>query len=482
MISPHKRRELTVETGGGRLKIPAISVDHGGVDRRVLVATTQITLLTGALAAAILTMRASDWHPVGLFVLLAFLALASQVLIIRAKGLDLSGTFLVLVLAMAFLGPAPAVVLGLASMAYAATRRMPPWPLFLNNVATYMTFPLVGALLVRWGRAHGADSDHTVFALYVLGVYAVTMVLNFLLIAGPGCYLTRVPLLSVVKTGFLPVLPSEAVAATLVLVFALAYENSGLPALAVLGVALFAFQWLTRALLKSEERAEQLSVKTTQLASLQVGVLAALVQTLSLRDKMTARHSAAVARYARAIATEIGCSPEEQELVHTAGLLHDIGKFIFPDRILFADSKLDDEDWKIVKKHPAQGAKVVGRVSGYGPVAEIIRSHHERIDGNGYPDGLAGDDVPLLSRMISIADTYDVMTARDSYRKPVPPEEAVAELRRVSGAQLDGVLVEVFVSILERRGISFQHTTDADFERELGFDGRVRAFLEKTAA
>jgi putative nucleotidyltransferase with HDIG domain len=196
---------------------------------------------------------------------------------------------------------------------------------------------------------------------------------------------------------------------------------------------------------------------------------------------MTARHSAAVARYARAIATEIDCTPEEQELVHTAGLLHDIGKFIFPDRILFADTRLTDDDWQIVKKHPAQGAKVVGRVSGYGPVAEIIRSHHERIDGNGYPDGLNGPDIPLLSRMISIADTYDVMTARDSYRKPVSQEEAIAELRRVSGTQLDGALVETFIHILERRSISFQHTTDRDFERELAFDGRVRAFLDKAA-
>src|SRR3954454_16345071 len=167
---------------------------------------------------------------------------------------------------------------------------------------------------------------------------------------------------------------------------------------------------------------------------------------------MTARHSAAVARYAKATAKAIGCSKEEQELVHTAGLLHDIGKFIFPDTILFADRRLTDEDWQIVKKHPSQGAKVVGRVSGYGPVAEIIHAHHERPDGTGYPRALKGDDIPLLSRMISIADTYDVMTARDSYRDPVSSAEAVAELRRVSGSQLDGTLVEVFVKILEHRG------------------------------
>jgi putative nucleotidyltransferase with HDIG domain len=366
-------------------------------------------------------------------------------------------------------------------MGFAAVRRMPSFPLFLNNLATYAMFPLVGGLLVRWGKAHGLGDDDWVFALFIVGVYGITMTLNFLLIAVPRAFVNEVSFRSLVRLGFLPVLPSEAVAATLVVVFAIVYQQSGLAALSMLAVALFAFQWLTRALLQSEERAEQLSVKTTQLASLQVGVLAALVQTLSLRDKMTARHSAAVARYARAIATEIGCTPEEQELVHTAGLLHDIGKFIFPDRILFADTRLTDDDWQIVKKHPAQGAKVVGRVSGYGPVAEIIRSHHERIDGNGYPDGLNGPDIPLLSRMISIADTYDVMTARDSYRKPVPQEEAIAELRRVSDTQLDGALVETFIHILDQRSISFQHTTDRDFERELAFDGRVRAFLDKAA-
>ncbi|HEY8584489.1 MAG TPA: HD domain-containing phosphohydrolase, partial [Capillimicrobium sp.] len=266
-------------------------------------------------------------------------------------------------------------------------------------------------------------------------------------------------------------------AATLVLAFSLAYVAAGVAALAVAVVALIAFQFLTRALLLSQERAEQLEARSTELASLQVGVLAALVQTLSLRDKMTARHSAAVARYSRAIARAVGCSDDQQELVHTAGLLHDIGKFIFPDRILFADRKLSDEDWQIVKRHPAQGARVVGKVAGYGPVAEIIRCHHERIDGQGYPRGLQGEEIPLLSRMISIADTYDVMTARDSYRDPVAQDEAIAELRRVSGSQLDGELVEVFIALLKGSSVGFQHTTDADFEAELDIEARVRAFV-----
>ena len=197
---------------------------------------------------------------------------------------------------------------------------------------------------------------------------------------------------------------------------------------------------------------------------------------------MTARHSAAVARYARAIAQAAGCPPEEQDLAHTAGLLHDIGKFILPDHILLADTKLDDADWQLIRMHPYQGAKVVREVEGYGPVADIIWCHHERIDGRGYPRGIKGDDIPLISRMISIADTYDVMTSRDSYRNPVSSAEAIAELRRVSGAQLDGDLVEVFVKVLEHQDLAFQHTDDTDFETELAFERRVRDYAAPKTA
>jgi putative nucleotidyltransferase with HDIG domain len=454
----------------------------GFVTRRNVAIGLQVCLLVGSVTATALTMRAADWQPVALFVVLLTLAVTSDLLAIEAKGLHLTGAGIAIVLAMAFLGPAPAVAIGLVTIAAAAAKGRPPLALALTNVAIFATYPFAIGLAARVATDHGMERNAGTFALFVFVVYWAAIFLNFGLIATFRKLYVGVSLRAQVENILKPTLPSEAAAAMLVLAFALAYRSSGLVALVVLALALFAFQALTGALLTSQDRAEQLEVRSTQLASLQVGVLAALVQTLSLRDKMTARHSAAVARYAKAIASAIGCSDAEQELVHTAGLLHDIGKFIFPDRILFADRRLTDDDWEIVKKHPSQGAKVVGRVSGYGPVAEIILAHHERIDGGGYPNGLAGDDIPLLSRMISIADTYDVMTARDSYRDPVSSAEAVAELRRVSGAQLDGKLVEVFIGILEQRGLSFQHTTDQDFERELKFEARIAGFLERPAA
>jgi len=109
-------------------------------------------------------------------------------------------------------------------------------------------------------------------------------------------------------------------------------------------------------------------------------------------------------------------------------------------------------------------------------VANIVLAHHERIDGTGYPNGMAGESIPLIARMISVCDTYDVMTSRDSYRKPVTSQTAIAELRRVSGTQLDGELVEKFIEILESKDVAYRHGEDADFETELALERRVTEY------
>ncbi len=206
------------------------------------------------------------------------------------------------------------------------------------------------------------------------------------------------------------------------------------------------------------------------------------MQTLSMRDAMTARHSAAVARYAREVARMLGLSEREQDLIHTAALLHDIGKFIFPDSILLADRKLTDDEWETVKLHPEQGAKLVRRIEGYGPVADIIISHHERVDGKGYPHGLdwrrysAGVADHLRGRHVR----------RDDITRLVPPpcesEAAIVELRRVSGSQLDPRSSNDFVEMVESGRVAFRHADEADFERELAFDRRVEDYARPRAA
>ena len=195
-----------------------------------------------------------------------------------------------------------------------------------------------------------------------------------------------IPVSRQVREIFVPVLPSELAGALLTVSIAVLYRETGVAALALLALVLVVFQYLIRELLRSQRRAEEL-------AALQLGVLASMLETLALRDRMTARHSAAVARYARALAEAHGCSREQQDLAHTAGLLHDIGKFSFPDAILLAEQPLSDEDWRIVRRHPEEGARVVARMEAYGPVADIILGHHERWDGQGYPraPGRRGD-------------------------------------------------------------------------------------------
>jgi putative nucleotidyltransferase with HDIG domain len=183
-----------------------------------------------------------------------------------------------------------------------------------------------------------------------------------------------------------------------------------------------------------------------------MSITRALLRALELRDPMTARHCVAVAGWTREVAAAAGLSDEECRLAHTAGLLHDIGKLAFSDRILKADVRLTEADWDEIRTHPGEGARVLAGIHGYEPVREIILAHHERVDGRGYPHGVPAARVPAIARMIAVVDAYDAMTARDSYRPPVSPAEAIAELRRVAGSQLDPGFVELFVKTKSRGG------------------------------
>ncbi|HWK25848.1 MAG TPA: HD-GYP domain-containing protein [Solirubrobacter sp.] len=422
-------------------------------------------MLVAALTVAALSSTAGDWEPVSLLFVLLALALITDLFAVSYGGQRISGSFLALVLAAALLGPAPATAIGITAVLCDHLRARNPPPLLLANLATFATFPLVGGLLIG---AADIPQDSGTFPVLVFATFLVTNLLNFVMIGGHDAFVTRTPLLSGFRKIFVPVLPSEVLSAVLCALVAAFYVRTGVAAIALMLLVLLTFQYLLRELLLSRDRAERL-------AGLQIGVLVSMLETLALRDRMTARHSAAVARYAHAMASELGWSKADQDLVHTAALLHDIGKFAFPDSILLADVRLTDEQWELVKHHPEDGARIVRRIDGYAPVAEIIHAHHERWDGAGYPYGLAGEAIPPGARLIAVADTYDVITARDSYRKPIPVEAAVMELRRVAGHQLDPNVVEVFIRLLTTGELSFRHGDDADFEAELGFRHRVHA-------
>jgi putative nucleotidyltransferase with HDIG domain len=436
--------------------------------KRLLAAEAVLLLATVTVAAA--TSDADDWRPLGLVLVLLGLAIVSDLLALQHASQRITGAFFALVLAMALCGPAPAVMIGLASVLVDSLRTRLAWHKLLTNLTVYSAIPLAIALGIEaLEPVSDLETNNLTFALVVFGAFVLANVLNFAMIAGDISVHLGIPVHRQVREIFVPVLPSELAGALLTVSIAVLYRETGVAALGLLALVLVVFQYVIRALLRSQRRAEEL-------AALQLGVLASMLETLALRDRMTARHSAAVARYARALAEAHGCSRDQQDLAHTAGLLHDIGKFAFPDAILLAEQPLSDEDWRIVRRHPEEGARVVARMEAYGPVAEIILGHHERWDGRGYPRALAGERIPLLARVIMIADAYDVMIARDSYRRPRTSSEAVSELRRGAGSQFDPTLVETFVELLGNRGLRFRHADDADFEAELAFEKRVRRY------
>jgi len=451
--------------------------------RQALILFGLIAALGAATSAAFVLSEPSDWRPRELLLLLLVLMIGSDKMAVEVRNVRISGSFLAIVLAMALLGPAPAAAIGAASSAIDGLLARRPLANTLMNTVNYMIFPLVGGVIIDLsvGDVAPGMGGGLGFALVVLVVFMLTNFLNFTLVAVFNLAKQGTPYGDAVRSVYLVVLPSEFATGLLTAGVAYSYYQIGVGAVGLAAVVLFVVQYLLRAGVQAYERGEELEQRTRELASLQVGLLNTVLQTLSMRDAMTARHSAAVARYSREVARMMGLGERDQDLVHTAALLHDIGKFIFPDSILFADRKLTDDEWRIVKLHPEQGAKLVRRIEGYGPVADIIYCHHERFDGNGYYD-VPLASIPLGSRIIAAADTYDVMTSRDSYRRPVSSEAALAELRRVSGSQLDPAVVLTFETMILERGIGFRHADEADFESELAFERRVEDYARPRTA
>jgi putative nucleotidyltransferase with HDIG domain len=445
-----------------------------------------LAMLVGAVACAVLINDAESHWDLPLLATLTALSIISDLIAIetRVSRVMVSASLMTIVLGAVLLGGPPAALMGVVTILVGWVKYRYELHYLLANVVTYAWFPLVaGTVFMQAADATGASSGEFGWYLLIVAVFVIALAIDFFLVAGYTCYIERSSLASKIQRGLLPVLPSELAASALALGFASAYIQAGTAAVALLSVLILIFQYTVRALLVSQDRADELELRARQLAGFQVALLSALLRTLDLRDRMTARHSAAVARYSREIAAAAGFSTDDQELVHSAGLLHDIGKFVLPDNILKSGRRrLTDEEWEAIKAHPYEGARIVSQIDGYQPISEIILAHHERIDGTGYPHNLSAEEIPELAKIISVADTYDVMTARDTYREPVSSHDAVAELRRVSGTQLEGRYVEVLVSILDGKDLAYRHGEDADFEAELALDKRIHDYVKATPA
>ena len=197
----------------------------------------------------------------------------------------------------------------------------------------------------------------------------------------------------------------------------------------------------------------------------------ALVATLDARDRYTAGHSAAVAIYARDIAVRLELPEDQQQLVHLAGLVHDVGKIGLPPGLLEKPGALTLEERRQMEEHSAIGERILANVADYREIATIVRHHHERWDGNGYPDGLAGEQIPLISRIIAVADAYNAMTSGRPYRDAMPSRVARLRLAQAADTQFDTHVVAAFEAILAGASETYLSGARADFAVEFGRNG-----------
>ena len=192
----------------------------------------------------------------------------------------------------------------------------------------------------------------------------------------------------------------------------------------------------------------------------------ALVATLDARDRYTAGHSAAVAVYCRDIAERMGLTDEEQQLVHLCGLVHDIGKVGLPPGLLEKGGALTLEERRQMEQHPVIGERILSKVEDYADIARIVRHHYERFDGLGYPDNLKKEEIPLLSRIIAVADAYNAMTSDRPYRDAMPSRVARLRLAQAVESQFDTGVVAAFEAVLAGASDAYRSGQREDFSLE----------------
>ena len=253
---------------------------------------------------------------------------------------------------------------------------------------------------------------------------------------------------------------------------ALAYQSLGpigvIVFLLPLGVAWYSFKMYMNKSVQLRQRNEQLQAANemllrtnTRLEASHVSVIGALLGSLAAKDHYTQGHSAATMFHALGVAKKLGLGPDELFAVELGALFHDIGKIGIPEHILRKPDKLTELEWAEMKAHPSIGANLLAQVPNLERIRPIVLAHHERYDGTGYPNGLKGNDIPLAAQIISVADTYQAMTSSRTYRPALSHAEAVRELRKVAGTQLNPTVVDVFI-----QEISDHAPPTEDHERE----------------
>ena len=194
---------------------------------------------------------------------------------------------------------------------------------------------------------------------------------------------------------------------------------------------------------------EELRNKKEELEKAYLDTIQILRYTVEAKDPYTRGHSDRVSEFSVLIGEKMGLDENTLHILKIGGLFHDIGKIGIPDSILLKESKLDDEEYSQIKNHPSIGVHILGNAETFKDIIPIVLHHHERFDGRGYPSQLKGEEIPLVARIAAVADTFDAMTSKRTYRNALPLEDVINEIERCSGTQFDPQIASVFLDILK---------------------------------
>ena len=376
----------------------------------------------------------NHWRDIFLFVCLIILADSAQISLPRggasiyaSSPIDLAGIML--------FGPAVmAVIEGIATLVTEVVLQRRPFMKVIFNVPLLvMTVGVSGLVYKAFGSLGAIDSPLFLVPLtaagvvyYLFNTWAVSLVISLSDADG------RNPLhvwRQNYMWNFFHILAFLPVAA----IIALLYANSGVWTIALFIIPLFLARYSFQLYLDMREA--------------HINTVAALTSALDASDPFTHGHSFRVSRYALRIARAMGMSSRDLEMLEYAGLLHDIGKIAVQNDVLLKVGPLTEEEWRSLKSHPNVGADIVDQLKFLREASDVIRSHHERPDGNGYPRGLKGDDVPLAARILNVVDAFDAMTSDRPYRKALPIERVIKELETYKGKQFDEQVATILLDL-----------------------------------
>ena len=357
-------------------------------------------------------------------------------------------------------GPLAALIVASASMLGDFTRPYLRWGIYTSSRA--ITAAIVGSVAVA---TSGAIENRALGIAVSTIVAALVAQLLDGFFASVTVYLRRRG--GVVETARL-LLPVAAAAiplyAPLVALLAIGYDQLSAWATMLFFVPALAAQRLYTLYQEQRHLTDDLTEANEQLERANLSFAAALVATLDARDQYTAGHSAAVAIYSRDIALRMGLDEAEQQKAHLSGLVHDIGKIGLPPGLLEKEGPLTLDERRVMQSHSEIGERILVNVDTYSEIAHIVRHHHERVDGNGYPDGLTEVEIPLLARIIAVADAYNAMTSDRPYREAMPSRVARMRLAQAVGTQFDTSVVAAFEAILATAEESYRLGLRRDFD------------------